>query len=643
MVIVWSYVFLFSTMLVLVGILVALTIKLLRRSKTRWRFVALAAVGELALIGYVCWFIASRSEFDESRSRNKIVSITLERPVDTTVADQLAARLGDRNTLIAVSLSGGGSRAAYFSAAVLEQLNSIQVPGPRGGLVPLVSRIDVISTVSGGSLAGAYFAVNAPLSPYATDAEWSAFFHRFKSAMAHNYEADVARQMMSPSRAPLYMLGLRNGAETLADDFDRQLFAARSLRFEDLLTREQGGAPILIINTTDVRHFSPVAFTLSPPTSSFSPVPVDSFQDLADLKPFHVSDAVAASAAFPGLGWIRVHHPWTPQTPIIYLSDGGLVDNSGLISLYAHVYDRRLFELTKGRLRRIIVIAIDASSATEEYTTLSDLLMGVYERGQTQVQRFVLPEMLKSVTDQEIRDLLAKPQWSGFQFLPPQVIAYSDPWCRGYSTTLVPTAFRLSSGDRAALDLAAKNCVDGINYQQHLAKLIDGSLPSLPEQYPGILSPTDRVAWGRLYSLATSEYDWLQRYKQWATIDDVRAGKMMVSDPAEGLYGAQLDFRGDLSEKTGFRFSSSIDGDRLFLRATPVRYADSGWVSFILVMSRTELLQHGETDEVRFGESARACMGFRYDFHGGDLHGQPAAVTDPIFWNDALNPGAHCY
>ena len=59
---------------------------------------------------------------------------------------------GNQDVLLMLALSGGGSRAAYFSARVMTSLqHDIDLD--------MLKEVDVISSVSGGSLAGAYYAV----------------------------------------------------------------------------------------------------------------------------------------------------------------------------------------------------------------------------------------------------------------------------------------------------------------------------------------------------------------------------------------------------------------------------------------------------------------------------------------------------
>ncbi len=65
----------------------------------------------------------------------------------------LAEPRGRSDVLVILALSGGGSRAAYFSAGVMLQLEKVFS-------INILKEVDVISSVSGGSLAAAYYAVS---------------------------------------------------------------------------------------------------------------------------------------------------------------------------------------------------------------------------------------------------------------------------------------------------------------------------------------------------------------------------------------------------------------------------------------------------------------------------------------------------
>jgi patatin-like phospholipase/acyl hydrolase len=85
--------------------------------------------------------------------------------------------------LLGVALSGGGGRAALFGAAGLEALARIQMPSGAS----LIDQISHLSSVSGGSIAAAYYALKKPgrevkvLTADVTLSEaYRAFFERYR-------------------------------------------------------------------------------------------------------------------------------------------------------------------------------------------------------------------------------------------------------------------------------------------------------------------------------------------------------------------------------------------------------------------------------------------------------------------------------
>src|SRR4030095_4080257 len=77
---------------------------------------------------------------------------TAERPECTTPAP-------DRDVLIGLAVSGGGSRAALFAAGAFDALRKIRV-GPEQR--SLLEQVSYISSVSGGSMASSYFVARKP-------------------------------------------------------------------------------------------------------------------------------------------------------------------------------------------------------------------------------------------------------------------------------------------------------------------------------------------------------------------------------------------------------------------------------------------------------------------------------------------------
>src|SRR5262249_36254942 len=147
-------------------------------------------------------------------------------------------------------ISGGGSRAAIFAAAVLEALARVRVKdaqGPRS----VLEKVQYISSVSGGSLATGYFAARKPprsqpmLGEGGLSPAYQQFFKDYKSAMQENFEAAAAWRQVLFFRA----FNPTKAAYSLAEVWDDRFF--HDMTFSDLFKREQAGdSPRIILNGT---------------------------------------------------------------------------------------------------------------------------------------------------------------------------------------------------------------------------------------------------------------------------------------------------------------------------------------------------------------------------------------------------------
>lgn len=300
-----------------------------------------------------------------------------------------------RQTYVGLAVSGGGSRAASFAAGAMEALTTLPAPGSAS----LMEQVSHISSVSGGSLASAYYAMKRPdkgtpvLSGGALTPAYSDFFSTFHGAMQANYEGPAAVRQTLKLRA----FNSTKMAYTLSELWDEAFF--HELKFADLYAREtRGDAPRLILNGTrwnDGRRF--VFTTL--PLVDFSPsfangllqtlndsakVPAQdkvalkrdlgkaygqfrpvSFEDPGDKRSGDFGDlrialAVAGSASVPALiGPVTFHIGGAGAYQ--HVGDGGLFDNQGVESL-AEIFLHKLIDgtgLTAGK--RALIIMIDAS------------------------------------------------------------------------------------------------------------------------------------------------------------------------------------------------------------------------------------------------------------------------------------------
>ncbi len=242
------------------------------------------------------------------------------------------------DTIVALSFSGGGMRAAAFSYGVLQGFDETRVP-TRTGPVSLLDRLDFLSGVSGGSVLAAYYGLRGR-------AALGDFKQRFLLVNAEeNLQTDLSLGNIAR--------GLQGGVNDTTGFpvwLDAHLYNHATLK--DLLSKTR---PRVWINASDIYNrtafiFAPVTFTAL----------------CSDLTSYPVSLAVAASAAVPvvfapiviqnypggcpiGLpSWVarvRNDHNVKPliksyadaleryrsgEIKYVKLLDGGLVDNYGL-------------------------------------------------------------------------------------------------------------------------------------------------------------------------------------------------------------------------------------------------------------------------------------------------------------------------
>ena len=126
----------------------------------------------------------------------------------------------DREVLVGVALSGGGSRAALFGAAGLEALG--RLPAPGGGSV--LEQVAYLSSVSGGSVAAASYASQKPpretpvLTPEgALTAEYETFFAEYHEKLRQDFEGALLRRQLLAFRWLNSSLAARSLAEVMAE------------------------------------------------------------------------------------------------------------------------------------------------------------------------------------------------------------------------------------------------------------------------------------------------------------------------------------------------------------------------------------------------------------------------------------------
>ena len=316
-----------------------------------------------------------------------------ELPSQPEHAEALFAPLPDQDFMVGLAVSGGGSRAATFAAGALEALAEIPVSlGTEQRSV--LETVSYMSSVSGGSLATAYYVTNKPprselmLSNGSLSPRYREFFSAYKAAMQSNFQRSALVRQLAFFRA----LNPTKLAYSLSEVWDKDFLG--DMTFAQLYEREQrGDIPRVILNGTVYNSGRRFAFTTLP-ASDFDydfiellmnelkkpdrPVPVTTeglaiiqkglekasrqflpltFERIAaDYRNLPLSLAVATSASFPPVvGPVTYRVAGRPT--YLHIGDGGLFDNLGTESLTTLF----LKKIPQGSSKSGLIIVIDTS------------------------------------------------------------------------------------------------------------------------------------------------------------------------------------------------------------------------------------------------------------------------------------------
>jgi NTE family protein len=227
--------------------------------------------------------------------------------------------------MIGLALSGGGSRAIAFHLGCLRALDDLE----------LLDRIDVLSTISGGSVIGAYYA-------YMPNKSFPEFEDDIRRFLRRGFQRAIIARLLKPRNLA------RSARNLLAANFDliAERLARRPPRFRGYPARtdifkevlEQAVFPGLTMRSPR-RRFEVVVGACDLRTGSafrFGNAKSGSWR-LGNLvnSDVELSLAVAASAAYPLL-LSTLDREWKfekngiENTHKIQLTDGGIYDNLGI-------------------------------------------------------------------------------------------------------------------------------------------------------------------------------------------------------------------------------------------------------------------------------------------------------------------------
>ncbi len=199
---------------------------------------------------------------------------------------------------IGLALSGGGFRAAAFHLGVFRRLQQLK----------LLDKIDVLSCVSGGSIAGAHLALNWNTPTVVSDL-------RAYLATRSIAVGSFIGGLLDPFESRL---------EKLADSYDRDLFSGKTLA-------ALSGGPRIYLNSTNLVTGNLFFFV----AGAQGKAEIGEHElGVCEVPAFRIALAVAASSAFPPVfPPLRLDistYPHGKSVEYVTLTDGGVYDNMGV-------------------------------------------------------------------------------------------------------------------------------------------------------------------------------------------------------------------------------------------------------------------------------------------------------------------------
>lgn len=231
---------------------------------------------------------------------------------------------------LALSLSGGGYRAAAFHLGSMAYLQQI-----RWRDQPLLSQLAVLSTISGGTITGMKYALSL-----AEGKSFEVFYAELYQFLKEDQLLGRALATLNNDQAWQGSGKQRNLINAFALVYHRELLNEKT--FKALLDLPAGKSPELIFNCTDLENQLVFRFQKSKNGligNGKINLPESAAHDL------RLGDIVAASSCFPG-GFEPLRFPldfqdgsdgtlaqaWKDK-PDLRLLDGGIVDNQGIESV----------------------------------------------------------------------------------------------------------------------------------------------------------------------------------------------------------------------------------------------------------------------------------------------------------------------
>lgn len=267
-----------------------------------------------------------------------VVPLTRGERNQTRASEEVEQAAADE-MFVGVALAGGGSRAAVFSGEVLCRLHELGV----------MKRVDFVSGISSGSLAGAFYCVSRDLED-AKDGDLIWRRDLVEDLMRRGVWFDYfARYVVNPINLIRYYGTGLNRSYQMRRVLDHKFFHDKTL------AQLNPARPRLMVSATTLEAGAVFTFT---------------DRQLAERgirsSALRITDAVQASSSFPGLFNPYVLPDYTVESKeplgarFVHLVDGGVYDNLGVVPLLK-IYQENRARFPRGG----VIIVADASLPVE--------------------------------------------------------------------------------------------------------------------------------------------------------------------------------------------------------------------------------------------------------------------------------------
>lgn len=266
---------------------------------------------------------------------------------------------------IALSLSGGGYRAASFHLGSLSYLNHLKYKGK-----PLLENVKMLSTVSGGTITGAVYALKI--------SEGKEFKEIYNFIFDKLKEIDLLKgafELMQTGSKWTNKNKRKNLINAFALLYDQHFTGGKTMKDLKLKATHLDA---VVFNSTEFDHGLNFRFRSKYSGqfgNNYFKIPANVGEEVK------ISDAIAASSCFPG-GFEPIRWPqdflhneakeifqYSITQPEIGLMDGGIYDNQGIDSILMY---RDSADKEKAYFDLVIVSDV-SSPYMEGYTSFKDL------------------------------------------------------------------------------------------------------------------------------------------------------------------------------------------------------------------------------------------------------------------------------